>query len=268
MSRVADALRLANLGTPGADAFTADGHPWGEDLEAKPEVTTEWNTGSRVTQQAPVIPATSPLANVAPDVRRQIAGVVERVFLPAAGDPPRTVVFAGVDADARSGWIAAAVGDMLAQRTAARIAIVDMNFANPQLHEYFGANLMPGLKGALGSDAPLVDPARQIRANLSIVPAGEADDAAELTSAARARISRLVDAYDHVIVSAQPLTAWRGGGFPTIPDGIVLVIGADATRREAGRTVAARLQASGTKVLGAILTNRRYAIPEAIYKRL
>jgi Mrp family chromosome partitioning ATPase len=266
MSRIADALRLANLETPGADAFTAQGHPWGRDLEAGGGATREWSTEG--TREPAGVQATSPLANLPSGIRQQIAGVVERVFLPTSGEAPRTVVFAGVDADAQSGWIAAAVADMLAQRTPASVAVVDMNFASPQLHDYFGISPTPGLIEALGSDAPLVTSARQVRANLTVIPAGEPHAAAELTTGARARISRLATTYDHVIVSLEPLAASHGGGLPTMCDGVVLVIAADATRRQAGRAVADWLQASGTTILGAVLTNRRYAIPEAIYRRL
>jgi Mrp family chromosome partitioning ATPase len=283
MSRVADALRLANLDTAGADVCTPSGHPWGRDLEPDDATHNGWSTGDnpagqparatttaagRATEAVRQPTAISPLAELASSERQQIAGLVERVFLPISGTVPRVIAFAGVDRDAGSGWVAAAVADMLAQRTAGRIAVVDVNFANPRLHECFGISRTPGLNEALGSDTPLVAVAWPVRANLSVIPAGEPPHGAELTAGSRARISRLATAFDHVIVSLEPFAGWCGGGLPAVSDGIVLVIAADGTRRETGRKVAQRLQASGAAILGAVLTNRRYAIPEAIYKRL
>lgn len=291
MSRVADALRLANRETPGADAFTADAHPWGRDLGAadggpQPAWSTEGNRacrqpdldedaampaalrGTEALREPAGIQTTSPLSDLDPSIRQQIAGVVERVFLPISGQAPRMVAFAGVDADARSGWIAAAVADMLAQRTAARIAIVDMNFANPHLHECFGIRRTPGVTEALDSDTPFLQSAWQVRGNLWAIPAGGSASTVELTAGSAARISRLATTLDHVVVSLEPLAGWCGGGLPTLADGIVLVIASEATRRQVGHKVAERLHASGAAILGAVLTNRRYVIPEAIYKRL
>ena len=289
MSRVADALRRANLPTPGGNAFATNAHPWGRDLEIADVVDSQWSNASkrarhqdadeRATRAAAPAridslkeprtgTAVSPLDGLSANMRQQIAGVVDRVFLPTSGEAPATVAFAGVDADARSGWVAAAVADMLAQRTAANVAVVDMNFADPRVHECFGIDPTPGLTGTLGSDTALVSLARRVRANLSVIPAGGLDTAVELTARSRAQITRLASAYDQVIVALEPLAVWRGGWIPGMSDGIVLVIAADTTRRQAGRIVAERLQASGTRILGAVLTNRRYAIPAAIYKRL
>jgi Mrp family chromosome partitioning ATPase len=288
MSRVADALRRANFPTPDADAFTTHGHPWGGDLEIG-DTESGWSNASVRTPQKEATehsarPAESrrdnsgqkptPLAGISPvddlpaSMRQQIAGVVDRVFLPTSREAPRMVAFADIDTDAGSGWVAAAVADMLALRTAASVAMVDMHFADPRVHELFGIDSTPGLNDALGSDTTLVTIAQRIRANLSVIPAGKAEIALELTTGSRAQIAHLASAYDHVIVSLEPLASWRGGGIPAMSDGIVLVIAADATRRAAARTVADRLQASGTTILGAVLTNRRDAIPEAIYRRL
>jgi Mrp family chromosome partitioning ATPase len=290
MSRVADALRLANLEV--ADASIEQGHPWGRDLISETE--TGWSRpatssgGSRDTRlehqesatgtgavrsaeasrEPEIMAAISPLDGVDPAVRQQIAGVVERVFLPVGAAAPRLVVFAGIDADAHAEWVAAAVADMLAQRTPATIAVVDMNFANPRLHECFGIRPAPRLVDDVDIDPPVVRRVRQVRANLSLVPSGEAPVVAEINADLRARISGLTAAYDHVIICMDPLTGWCGGGLPTISDGVVLVIAADASRRQAGRKIAERLQGSGAAILGAVLTNRRYPIPEALYKRL
>lgn len=215
---------------------------------------------------ARMTPTKSPLDDLAPAVRRQISGVVERVFLPNSGDSPRLVAFAAVDTHACSGWITAAVADMLAYRTRANVAVVDMNVANPALHEYFGLSAASAHVDVPDSETPLLTTVRQVRTNLWVIP-GVSVGVSGFTAGLRAHIAKLANAYDHVIVSVEPLTTCCGT-LPTMVDGIVLVIAADGTRRQAGRQVAERLQASGVPVLGAVLTNRRYAIPEAIYKRL
>jgi hypothetical protein len=51
-------------------------------------------------------------------------------------------------------------------------------------------------------------------------------------------------------------------------DGVVMVVSANATRREVARRTVANLQNAGARVLGAVLTGRTYPIPGAIYRNL
>jgi Mrp family chromosome partitioning ATPase len=60
----------------------------------------------------------------------------------------------------------------------------------------------------------------------------------------------------------------EGGGFAALLDGMILVVDAESTRREAGRQAAEMLRIAGIAVPGAVITNRRVPIPERIYRRL
>ncbi len=51
-------------------------------------------------------------------------------------------------------------------------------------------------------------------------------------------------------------------------DGVVLVVEAEKTRWQAVDKVVQRIAAQGGNVLGVILNNRRYAIPQCIYSRM
>jgi protein-tyrosine kinase len=291
MTHVADALRRLNRESTTAEAFTERDHPWGQELDGSANGNRETISSAGNGAQGPSVvdmnaaPALSrrvvdpardpesartisPLLNLDLNVRQQVSGLVERVFLPSSGEAPHLVAFAGLDTDAGSAWISAAVAAMLALRTSATICVADVNFANPRLHQCFDISPAPGIVEALDSDIPLSDTARQVQGNVWVLPAGEPTGPVELAAESRVRIARLGSSFDHVILNLEPLAQSGGGRLPTVVDGIVLVIAADATRREAGRRIAERLQASGAAILGAVLTNRRYAIPEAIYKRL
>jgi Mrp family chromosome partitioning ATPase len=273
MSHLADALRRANRNAVAADVFRDDDHPWGEELGTAmadvPESAWTLDAASRPGDQGPVFiqPGSS---GAGPDAaaRQQLAGLIERVFLPVPGPAPRAVAFANVDSHDSSAWIAATTAAMLAQRTGASVGVVDLDFARPSIHEYFALSRAPGLVEALGSDAPLVSSARRIHGNLWVIPAGNSSGRPELSAGSRMRLTHLTAAFDHVVIILEPLAHGFGAGLATIADGIVLVIDAETTRRDTGRMVAERLQASGAAILGAILTNRRYPIPGAIYRRL
>jgi len=51
-------------------------------------------------------------------------------------------------------------------------------------------------------------------------------------------------------------------------DGIILVLSAQYTRRIAARKVKEMLEATQVRILGTILSDRIFPIPEAIYRRL
>jgi Mrp family chromosome partitioning ATPase len=51
-------------------------------------------------------------------------------------------------------------------------------------------------------------------------------------------------------------------------DGVVLVVEANATRRNTARRVKEILVTANVSVLGVVLNNRTFPIPEAIYRRV
>jgi Mrp family chromosome partitioning ATPase len=53
-----------------------------------------------------------------------------------------------------------------------------------------------------------------------------------------------------------------------LSDGLILVLNAHSTRRAVALRVHTNLKTSGVKVLGTVLTGRRFSIPEMLYKRL
>jgi Mrp family chromosome partitioning ATPase len=53
-----------------------------------------------------------------------------------------------------------------------------------------------------------------------------------------------------------------------VADGVVMVLQAEVTHREATRKTADAIRATGARVLGAVLNQRIYPIPQGIYDRL
>jgi protein-tyrosine kinase len=79
----------------------------------------------------------------------------------------------------------------------------------------------------------------------------------------------LLTCFDYLLVDTSPAgTHGDATLLGTLVDGIVLVVEADATRREAARRTVESLRAMKASILGAVLTNRTLPIPEAIYRKL
>jgi Mrp family chromosome partitioning ATPase len=83
------------------------------------------------------------------------------------------------------------------------------------------------------------------------------------------RIAELRSAFDYVLIDAPPLNSYADAMvFGRLTDGVVLVLEANATRREAAVRVTESLQATRIPVLGAVLNKRTFPIPSALYKRI
>jgi Mrp family chromosome partitioning ATPase len=51
-------------------------------------------------------------------------------------------------------------------------------------------------------------------------------------------------------------------------DGVILILESNQTRRETARIATQNLTAAKVQVLGAVLNNRTFPIPESIYRKL
>jgi Mrp family chromosome partitioning ATPase len=213
-----------------------------------------------------------------PVLQRQLAGLVQRTFLAPdqPGPPPRLIAFAGVDESLGSAPLAATTAAILAARVSGAVCLVDADLDRPSLHRVFGVTNAIGLAEALNGHEPLRDFARRPHAGTDNAPwlmtaGASAVDSESLLAAeaARARVRGLVDAYDFVVMHMPAVL--RHPAAPALAaqvDGVVLVVEANVTRRQSLRAAAGALRACGARVLGTVLNNRTFPIPEALYQRL
>jgi receptor protein-tyrosine kinase len=138
----------------------------------------------------------------------------------------------------------------------------------------FGTTNHFGLTNAILSDDPIRTYAKPVRKadNLWLLSSGALkSNSASLLSSERLkeRLKELRSEFEFVIIDAPPLTQYGDAmAIGQLTDGIVLILEAGATRREAAQAVTADLRTSKIPILGAVLNKRTFPIPEHIYKRL
>jgi uncharacterized protein involved in exopolysaccharide biosynthesis len=89
------------------------------------------------------------------------------------------------------------------------------------------------------------------------------------SDAMRDLLTRLRQDYDRIIVHVPPILQSHDAlHLLRHADGLVLVIRADSTRREVVQRAVEILGDRADKILGAVLTDRRQVIPEAVYRRI
>jgi len=214
----------------------------------------------------------SPLA-MEEEQREEVAKLVQRVFLLPNKDMARAVAFSGTEPGNGCSWICARAAEILAAHVAGTVCIVDANLRVPSLHAYFGVENHHGLTESLSSAEPLRSFVHPIGGkNLWLLSCGaETENWQALLGSdrMRLRLAELRSQVDYVLVDGPALTAGNDAvSLALSMDGLVLVLKANSSRRDSVRKAVQDLHEAGVRVLGAVLNQRTFPIPEKLYSRL
>lgn len=206
--------------------------------------------------------------------REETAKLIQRVFLATGNDSPRTVVFCGVGPGDGCTNICAHTSEMLAAEAGKPVCIIDGNLRSPALHTYFGVPNQRGLAEFVMELGPIGDFVQRVRrgGNLCLLSSGRpaVDPHALLSSEqVQRRLVHLRSEFHFVLIDSPPINLYADAiSLARLADGVVLIIHANTTRREAARKAKATLESADVRLLGAVLNRRTFPIPEALYSLL
>jgi receptor protein-tyrosine kinase len=194
---------------------------------------------------------------------------IQRIFLSANGSAPRQVVLCGVEEENGSSSVCARAGRTLAANSSRPVCLVDANVRSPRLSGIFGVE---GTNPFSGPTAPLREHCVKIGGNLWLAgPHILADNSRVLLPPVqlKERLAQLRDEFEYILIDA-PGTGVCGDAqlLGLVADAAILVIEANVTRRLTARKAKESLEAAGVQLLGTVLHNRSFPIPESLYKRL
>jgi Mrp family chromosome partitioning ATPase len=203
----------------------------------------------------------------------ELSKLVQRVFLLPGGEYNHTVVFTSTDTGSGCSWICARVGELLASQVTGSVCLVDANLQSPTLHEQFGVANHHGLSDALRHSGSIRGYVSQLsRRNLALLSCGSEIAEAQgmvTTDRMRSRLSELRSEFDYVLVDCPAVSVSNEAvALGSNADGVVLVLKANATRKDRARGAVRDLQNAKVKVLGAVLNQRTFPIPDSIYNKL
>lgn len=195
--------------------------------------------------------------------------LIQRIFLSANGNAPRQVVLCGVNGKNSSSSVCAMAGRTLAANSSRPVCVVDANVRSPRLSAMFGVESKNPFSGP---SAPLRDQCVKVGGNLWLAgPNILADNSRVLLppDQLKERLAQLRETFEYMLIDA-PGTSVCGDAqlLSQVADAAILVIEANSTRRLTARKAKESLDAAGVRVLGAVLHNRSFPIPERLYKRL
>jgi capsular exopolysaccharide synthesis family protein len=145
-----------------------------------------------------------------------------------------------------------------------RVLLVDCDIRRPRVHGLFHLPRAPGLMELLTtSNAPGAPPLPAIRetaiAGLSVLPCGALpSNAANLLSGTRMRVllQDLREQFDIIVLDTPPVLATADAGIvASLTDGVLLVVRAGATDRNAAQRACQQLANVGARVIGTVLND-------------
>ena len=205
--------------------------------------------------------------------REEILKLVQRIFLQQTQEASRAILFAGIDQGTGCSQICLLVAETLRSTVSGSICLVEANFRSPSLLSLPGTANHHGLTDALLQEGPIRSFARPLQTdNVWLLSCGllTADSPNLLNGdRMRARFDELRNEFDYLLVDAPSLTRYADAtALGRLTDGLVLVLEANSTRKEAALRVTENLRAAQIPVLGAVLNKRTFPIPELLYHRL
>jgi capsular exopolysaccharide synthesis family protein len=205
--------------------------------------------------------------------REESQRLVQRVFLLQDGERSHAVVFAGIEPGDGCSRICANTAKTLAQNIPGPVCLVDANRRSPSLAQFFGVSNHHGLSDVLRQQGTIRDFTQQLRpANLWLLSCGSfATDSPGLLSSdgLKALLAQLRKEFDYVLINvSEMMLDGAASQWGPLVDGVILVVEANLTRREVARKAKESLESANVRLLGAVLNNRTFPIPETIYRNI
>ncbi len=198
--------------------------------------------------------------------KEQIRSLVNKVFLSTEERQVRQVVFSAADpvTDVRN--LCWQVGEELALETKESIAVVgdyagvlDADMYVNCVTQHLGKN----------ERTPWTQKIAQERGNLRLVPPPDGEDKHVSTALLHSYLGEMRSQFQYsIIVGSCAAESNAATAMAQLADGIVLVLSAQRTRRITARRIKERLEAAQAHLLGVVLGDRVFPIPEGIYRRL
>lgn len=226
---------------------------------------------ARVGEAGAAVPKVPALPECSGFAREQIRQLVRQVFCPGWPRPARQVVISAVDPGSDIHDICIQVGAALAGQIQGDVCLLDGDRLRAESEKSFGRSTSDPVCGQVRQGS-LRESSRQIGERLweAVLSPGnqEAGDGVPV-SWLRDRLAEWRHDFEYTVLRA-PSAGVSGAAalLGSLSDGVILVLEANSTRRMAARKVKESLQVANARLLGTVLCDRTFPIPERIYRRL
>ena len=200
-------------------------------------------------------------------LNRDMLNLAQRVFLSEDPNSPHVVTICGVDRDDGIGGICLELGKVLAAYSTRKVCLIDGN-----LHAALPSSLLKTNCPASSAD-PDHDHCQEIFPNLWYTtikdPSSSTENGQAPTHHLKERLKYLRTRFHFIVIDASDVSS-RGDAavLGQLADGAILVIEANSTRKAAALQAKKTMEAMNVRILGSVLNNRTFPIPERLYRKL
>ena len=203
--------------------------------------------------------------------REETIKLVQRLLAPA-GVPIGAIVFSSVESNSGCSSVCARVAEIMAASTEGSICLVDANLRSPGLTRHFRLGDVDSTSEGEWTLAPTRTLMSTRAGGLWMLSHKQLNadwHTPRSLDRFQSALAELRMKFSHILIDAPPINAYADAALlGRLADGLVMVVEANKTRREAARRAKDILGVAGVRLLGVVLNKRRFPIPAAVYRRL
>ncbi len=194
----------------------------------------------------------------------QVRGLVRQLFLSEDEKHSQHILFSAIDRETDAGCVCRLVGEALAQENVGDVAVFGRS---PQLCPAHGVSSETRRDDHSRETAPLRQASSHVAENLWVLR-HNLGDRLSITTKLHSAICDLRREFEYSIIEGPVADSHEALTMAQMVDGVVLVLSARHTRRATALTAKRALESAHARILGTVLIDRVFPIPENIYRRL
>lgn len=168
---------------------------------------------------------------------------------------------------------AIALSHTMANHCEGDVVVVEATVRKPSASLLLGLQTSPGFIDLLDGSSTIGSACQSLGGKLSLIVAGHAPrNPTQLLSPARIKpvFDELAERFCFVVVDAPPVDdgSPEALALSSLASGAILVLKAGSSRRQVLEHVKRKMERTGANLIGAILNERRYWIPQTLYRQL
>jgi capsular exopolysaccharide synthesis family protein len=185
----------------------------------------------------------------------------------------KSILLAPVSSDRSGAIVTANLAKCFSDLLKHKVLVIDANFRRSALRKFWGLpKKKQGLSDLLHNGTSIEDVVIALNDRLSIIPSGHSDvspvsllDSKKLSDV----LDECAEVYDVVLIHAPNALEFKDAAAITpYVDGVVFIVNEAKIRRQAIRNVMEPYKAYQAHLMGVILNNRKFALPDWIYEHV
>ncbi|MFA5272035.1 MAG: polysaccharide biosynthesis tyrosine autokinase [Candidatus Omnitrophota bacterium] len=198
--------------------------------------------------------------------------LADQIYLLMRDKKLKSLVFTSALAGEGVSTLVVNLGTYLAKTVKHKVLVIDANLRNPTIEKLFKIPKETGLVDVLEGKLSFEKAVKEAGNNLDVLAAGSTtlNPVTLLSSHMMQELLKIAkEKYPIILIDSAQISIYKDGVIlSAYADGAVMVVNEGKTRKQVVKASLAHLEQNKTNILGVVLNNRTFPIPEKIYNRI